>query len=158
MLQQIRTSLRRNAAKLCILAFLGLMAVHAVDNYPLFFGDVGAPLLRGFGLVFLGLSVGILALCIIDPHVSSGELVDKALKENNTAAGLLFIGRCILLALVLMLVATASRAQGLPANAVAKLPILKQELVSHWPELALRSYLGAQIEQETCISLKNKSC
>ena len=46
----------------------------------------------------------------------------------------------------------------LPPNAVLYLPVLRAEVAQFWPSLALPSALGAQVEQETCVSLKSKGC
>lgn len=51
-------------------------------------------------------------------------------------------------------------AQGLqlPKNAVKYIPILKEEQRSFWASHPMPSTLGAQVEQETCISLKHPRC
>lgn len=157
-LRLVSRSLRRNTLKLSALLFFGFLAVFLTETYPMTFGETGAPLVRSFGICFLGLAAGFLGLCILDPHVSSQELVEESIKNHNTAAGLVFVGRSILLALVLILMATSARSAEPPAAAVGKLPILKQELEKHWGELKSRDYIGAQIEQETCITLKHSSC
>jgi hypothetical protein len=46
----------------------------------------------------------------------------------------------------------------LPPNAVPLIPVLRRTLDQLWPDLPLRSFMGAKIEQETCISLKHKKC
>lgn len=45
-----------------------------------------------------------------------------------------------------------------PAAALLLLPLLVSEISAHWPELEQRSLLGAQVEQETCYSLKHPKC
>lgn len=63
--------------------------------------------------------------------------------------------------LIIGLLAIASQAMAadqLPPNAVKYLPVLKSEIKRGWPELKLRSALAAQVEQETCISLKSAKC
>lgn len=157
MLSVIWSSIKRNQAKLVLLFAIGFIATYVVDYQPLWFGEIGAPLLRGFGLCFIALGAGALAQSIIAPHASSRDLIERA-KAGNSAAGLVLIALHILLAVVMLLFATASRAENLPANAVAKLPILKQEMTAYWPDLKKGAYLGAQIEQETCISLKHSKC
>lgn len=156
--KSIYSSIMRNMPKLLILFGLGFLDFYLVDNHPLVFGETMAPLLRGFGLIFMGLAAGYLAQCIIDPHVSSRELIQKATRENNVAASLIFVGRALLIGLILILAATSSRADTPPQAAISKLPILKQELKTYWPSLVTKSFIGAQIEQETCASLKSKSC
>lgn len=46
----------------------------------------------------------------------------------------------------------------LPLNAVTYLPVLVQEVCSHWEDAPHPVYLPAQVEQETCSSLKSKRC
>ncbi len=46
----------------------------------------------------------------------------------------------------------------LPPNALLYLPVLRAEVAQFWPGLATPSVLGAQVEQETCVSLKSRGC
>lgn len=46
----------------------------------------------------------------------------------------------------------------LPANALRYLPVLQQEIETHWPSAFRKSVFGGQIEQETCPSLRSKKC
>lgn len=46
----------------------------------------------------------------------------------------------------------------LPPLALEYLPVLAQELRVNWPAAPVRSVFGAQVEQETCASLKSKKC
>lgn len=46
----------------------------------------------------------------------------------------------------------------IPVAALALLPILNQEIDTHWPTMPLRSSMAAQIEKESCITLKHKKC
>lgn len=66
----------------------------------------------------------------------------------------------ILLALVSMLIVQAKGAAcaELPPGAVALIPVLRQEVSARWPDMAMPSALAAQVEQETCISLKSRGC
>ena len=45
-----------------------------------------------------------------------------------------------------------------PVAALALLPILNQEIDTHWPTMPLRSSMAAQIEKESCITLKHRKC
>src|SRR4051812_29982560 len=45
-----------------------------------------------------------------------------------------------------------------PGKAIEFLPKLVTQVKEVWPELKMRSVMAAQIEQETCISLKGKGC
>jgi hypothetical protein len=45
-----------------------------------------------------------------------------------------------------------------PAAALALLPLFLVEIAAYWPALEPRSVLGAQVEQETCVSLASPHC
>ena len=69
----------------------------------------------------------------------------------------------LLAALILMVylpapAVTAAVTPDLPVNARIYLPILSQEIDTYWPDVPIRSVLGAQVEQETCSSLASKRC
>lgn len=49
-------------------------------------------------------------------------------------------------------------ASAVPLAALALLPILNQELDTYWPTMPLRSSMAAQIEKESCITLKHSKC
>lgn len=88
----------------------------------------------------------------------SHEAFRKAL-EHPIGAGLAFLGLSILTgALVLALAGRANAADGLPPGAVKYLPMLESEQKNHWPDVPMRSALAAQVEQETCPSLKSAKC
>lgn len=46
----------------------------------------------------------------------------------------------------------------LPPNALLYLPVLVREVGEFWPEAPIPSFLAAQVEQETCVSLRHKRC
>lgn len=46
----------------------------------------------------------------------------------------------------------------LPPNAVQYMPVLVAEVKSHWPGVPVPYALAAQVEQETCSSLKSRKC
>jgi hypothetical protein len=46
----------------------------------------------------------------------------------------------------------------IPLLAITYLPILHEEQIKQWPTAPSISYLAAQIEQETCVSLKSSGC
>lgn len=52
----------------------------------------------------------------------------------------------------------SAEAQTLPPNAVKYLPVLKSSIQDIWPSTSYPQYFGAQIEQESCISLKSSGC
>lgn len=46
----------------------------------------------------------------------------------------------------------------IPALATLYIPVLLAQLAAYWPAMTPRSLLAAQVEQETCITLKHKRC
>jgi hypothetical protein len=48
--------------------------------------------------------------------------------------------------------------KGLPENSYEYIPILMKELNTHWSEFSGKSYIAAQVEQETCYSLTHSKC
>ena len=145
----IRTALARGAARIAMLALAGLILLAGAHLVPELLGPTGAPLAFGVGLCLIGIAVGDLVLRVLQPKVDTQAAAQLGM-GGNTAAGLVYLGRCILYGVILMLVVTASRAeQSPPAAAGALLPVLKAEQGRLWPELAMPSVLGAQVEQET---------
>ena len=65
---------------------------------------------------------------------------------------------CVLIALVLVQFITNALGATMPPNAVKYTPLLISEKTKYWKEMKLVSIMGAQIEQETCISLKSPTC
>lgn len=51
-----------------------------------------------------------------------------------------------------------SQPVGVPPGAVKLLPVLKREIMDNWTDLYPKSILAAQVEQESCISLKHRRC
>ena len=157
-MSQILKSLKRGALRLSVLLVLGIILVYSTETWPEFFGSPASPLLRGFGLSILGLAVADFVLRILQPHVDTTVLADDALYNKNVASGIVYFGRCFLAGVILFLIATASRAEVMPPNAVKYSPLLVAESINYWPAMELVSLLGAQVEQETCTSLKSKYC
>lgn len=151
-------SLKRGFARILFLVISGYALIHLAEYLPGLFGELGAPLLRGFGLCFVGLGVGDLGLRILQPHVDTAKLVQETLKENNTAAALVYLGRCILAMAVLFLMVTQARAAEMPPNAITYSPLLVSQAKTYWSDMKDLSILASQIEQETCTSLKSKTC
>lgn len=152
-------SLKRGAPRFLALFSIGAAFELAADLYPLVLGPVGTPMAFGLGLSFLGLAFGDLALRIYQPHVDSQIVAEEAIKDHNTAAGLVYLGRALLACAILLLMVSSSRADQSPPDAAKPLlPLLKQAQTAYWPDMPLPSTLGAQVEQETCITLKHKMC
>lgn len=115
------------------------------------------------------------ALCVALAHSARKALYDyahgreawcKAL-EHPIGAGLAFLGLCIVTAALFLGLASFARAQPVypsalykqvPAAAQDLAPMVVGEIERIWPTMPRRSYLGALVEQETCISLKHRWC
>jgi len=144
----ILTSLRRGLTRIAALAFVGIALLVCSHLIPLALGPVLAPLAFGFGLCFAGLAVGDIALRILQPAVDAQDAASQAVATGSTGAGLVYLGRCILAAVILQLLSTASRAAEPPAAALPLLPVLLAEQRAWAPALP-PSVLAAQVEQET---------
>jgi hypothetical protein len=148
-----------------ILALAAIGALNVVASFwPEISGDRGGawpflvPLFEQAGRVFLGLAAGDLALRILQPRVDGQVAASQAIDLLATGPALVYLGRNLLAAVILILFVTAARAERPPAAAVPLLPVLKSEQRAWWPDMPLPSALGAQIEQETCITLRHRSC
>lgn len=163
MIWTILKSVRRGLLRMVLLAGVGVLNL-LVSYTPEIFGLQGdlmallAPLCYQTGRVFLGLAAGDLALRILQPRVDSQEAANAAMDIHTTGPGLVYIGHCILRGIILLLTVTAARAEAPPAAALPLLPVLKAEQRAWWPDMPLPSTLGAQVEQETCITLKHRMC
>lgn len=156
-LKDVQRSLIRGLPRIALLVALGvanLLIAHAPELAGLQGGPMPilAPLCMGAGLVFLGLAGGDFALRILQPKIDAQGAASDAIENKNTAAGLVYLGRSILAAVIVLLVATAPRAASAaepPAAALPYLPILAAEQRAHWPDMPLPSALGAQVEMES---------
>jgi hypothetical protein len=152
------TSILRGLPRILLLTLLAQALLFTATAYPLLLGANYAPILFGLGICFTGLAAGDLALRILQPQVDP-QLAAKEAMTTPNGAGLVYLGRSILAAVILMLVVTASRAGAEPpVGAIPYLPILSAQTRSYWPAMPLPSALGAQVEQETCISLRSRGC
>lgn len=80
----------------------------------------------------------------------------KAL-DSPTGAGLVFLGLSFLTGVLFLTLVGQARAD-VPERARTYLPVLAGEIDARWPGVPLRSALAAQVEQETCPSLKSRKC
>lgn len=117
-----------------------------------------APVLFGAGLTTLGVAVGDLVLRILQPRVDASDAARQAINFKSVPAAIVYAARVALAIAVMFLMATAARAAQPPEAALPYLPILKAEQDAHWPGMPLPPALGAQIEQETCITLRHRMC
>jgi hypothetical protein len=82
----------------------------------------------------------------------------EMIKKGNVAAAVWSAGVAILAGLLFLAFAISARAEEPPVKALPLLPVLGQEIGDHWPAAPARSVFAGQVEQETCPSLKSKSC
>lgn len=109
-------SVKRGLWRMLCMFAIGFVMVALTEEAPEWLGEIGAPLMRGFGLVFIAFAIGDLALRIMQPYVDPSVAVKQAIKENDIASSIVYLGRCILAAVVLMLIVTASRAETVPVG------------------------------------------
>lgn len=81
---------------------------------------------------------------------------------GNIAAGLAFLGRCILGGMIFTALMGYARGADVgatvPPRAHQLAPLAVQQIERVWPGMPMRSYLGALVEQETCPSLQHRMC
>ena len=158
-LRSMGSSLKRGFSRYSVLALIGGILLSGSNYIPHLLGATGAPLAFGFGLAFMGLAVGDFSLRILQPRIDPQQAAVDGIQNRNVAAAIVYLGRCILAAVILMLVVTASRAaQVPPVNAKPYIPILVSQQQIYWGDLSFPSVLGSQVEQETCYTLTAKGC
>lgn len=91
------------------------------------------------------------------PEARSRSAYLKAI-QDPVGAGLVFLGLSLLTGLLFLAFSSQARAGDLPLGAIQYLPLLQSEQQTHWPDAPLPSAFAAQVEQETCHSLKSKKC
>lgn len=122
------------------------------------------------GLMLLGLWACIIAVGIahlsrkaLFDYLNLQQVADEA-RQSPTGAGLVFLGACIVIAALLLLVGRGVHAETLdvrsfiPAGASRYGPTLKAEQLRAWPADPLPSALAALVEQESCQSLTHPGC
>lgn len=86
----------------------------------------------------------------------------KAMVEKSIPATIAWVALAVVQALIFVSILFATmgsaRAADLPPLAKQYLPVLQAEQRAHWPGIVDPVTLGAQVEQETCPSLKSRSC
>lgn len=97
---------------------------------------------------------------LLFPYVDLKEYAARA-KDSPLGAAVVFVGVCIVLYGLFGLFSAGARAQDLPPNARLYLPTLQKEHTAVWlgeRDLPAVSLFAAQVEQETCITLRHRSC
>lgn len=102
-------SFRRGLPRIIVLFVIGMMFYWPAVVTPQLLGPTAAPLFFSFSLTFFGLAVGDAALRLLQPRIDSQMAADAAIRERNVAGGLVYLGRCILAAVIMTLVVGAGR-------------------------------------------------
>lgn len=89
---------------------------------------------------------------------ASGQQAWSEAMKGNVAAAIAFLGRCLLGGLIFFALVGYSRADEVPKNAHALLPVAKAQIEQAWPEMPFPSYLGSLVEKETCITPTHRFC
>jgi hypothetical protein len=154
----IYLAVKRSLLIVVLLTVLGNIFTMTASYMAQYLGPIAPPLMNGFGFVCIGAGIAKLMYAVLDPHADSEKMYRAIMSEGNIAAGLGLIARAIVIAVVIIMTCTASRAAEPPAQAMQYLPILKAQEKTYWPDMPYRSYLGAQIEQETGPCPSRRSC
>lgn len=78
--------------------------------------------------------------------------------QHPIGAGLVFLGLCLLTGLLFLAFAGQARAEWPPKQSIQYLPTLQSEIQAHWSDAPICAVFAAQVEQETCPSLKSPKC
>lgn len=99
-----------------------------------------------------------------DDEKAVGEVGEAVKRPNPIAAAILWAARMLSGALIYWAILStlgiigSARAAELPAAVTAHAPLLRAEVDRYWPDAPDRVALAAQVEQETCVSLRSRSC
>lgn len=115
-----------------------------------------APMLTMVGLSTAGVGFSHPLRRLLFPGLDMRQLAYYA-RNAPIGAGLSFLGMSIVLAALLVVIAPAARADELPPGARQHLPTLQAEAARWWPEGDV-ALMAAQVEQESCVSLKSPRC
>lgn len=134
--------------------------------------DKGAP--QGTVIMARLQWLGLVVLCAAPTYLIRRALLGRTrsrevcaeMMRGNVAAGIGYAGICVLSGMVFLGVVNMAHATELPKseisqvppNAVALLPVLQSEQRARWPDMPDPPALGAQVEQESCVSLKSTRC
>jgi len=143
-----------------IFALLTVATVFLLGATPLAL-RVGEPAFAPWGmfggLMLYGVALSHALRRLMFPYVDLKAIAAEA-RRSATGAGLVFVGVCIILATFLMMSSSLVHASELPVNAKLYLPVLKAEQTTWWSTMPAPATLAAQVEQETCASLKSRMC
>lgn len=109
------------------------------------------------GLALFGVALSHVLRRLMFPYIDL-RISARMAMESSIGSGLVFLGVCLVLYAFIGLLGNVVHADELPPNALKYIPILKAEQRDWWADMPLPSSLAAQVEQETCISLKSSRC
>lgn len=94
-------------------------------------------------------------------NIRTETLIKRAVGFGEVGPAVVLLGHLLLRGMIyvgLLAFCMASHAASPPAAALPLLPLLHAEQITYWPDMPDVPTLGAQVEQETCPSLKSRSC
>lgn len=162
--QRLCRDLRGDLRRVVLLTLLAALAMLALDrlNWSGAPGDLLSVLT--FVLTTIVLLTHILRRLLL-PQIRLGELQQAAARAPLAAAlvfaAVLLFKAVLVIAFVLMFTMpghASALPAGLPQHAYRNLPLLLEEQRTLWPDHPAPSVLAAQVEQETCVSLKSARC
>jgi hypothetical protein len=155
-------ALLRGLPRIAMLVIIGFALLQFQLHFPLVLGPVGTPMFLGLAIAFFGIAAGEVAVRIAQPRVDAQRSAIHARETGSVASALVYVGRNILIAFVLLIVAlkstSAAELQPPPANALKTLPIVKQEQLAYWPGMPMPSVFGSQIHRESCVRETSPVC
>jgi hypothetical protein len=93
---------------------------------------------------------------VLFPYLDMRDLMLRA-RQSSTGSGLAMLAMAIVISALMSLFGAGAHAQ-VPANAHKYLPMLSEEIDTHWPNAPSRAYFGGLIEHESCITLTHRRC
>jgi hypothetical protein len=156
-LQKLKAHALAGWPSIIVIFTLGLTSVLISQEFALELGPVLAPMGFNVGLVFIAAAAALTLMLLLEPKKDDASLTEQVMK-GNVAAAVRLLGKNILFSIIIFCMVSHSRADEMPPNAKIYSPVLVSEAKRLWPEFTQLSLSGAQIEQETCPSLKSKMC
>lgn len=148
------------SSRVWVLGFgaLLVLAVHALTD-PAGGADTKVRIVWMMWLLVCAGPAYLIARALMGDNARSGQAWAEAIR-GNTSAALLWLGLMVLRfgVLYLLVASSAAVAQPLPPNAALHLPTLQAEKDKYWPDAPYPEMLAAQVEKETCITLKHARC
>lgn len=119
-------------------------------------------MLLGLTVAGLGVTCAHVVRKILFDYIKLENIVQRAVYGNNTGAGLVFLGVCLVFVALILTFAPRAHAQDVrtfvPTGAAIYGPVLKAEQVRLWSGHAEPSMLAALVEQESCVTLHSARC